>query len=193
MATRPTTTEPTYRRNGCQVSSAQLAERLESMVARAARDRGLELEELTVKPAGRRRLLRVVVDTPGGDPLDLDTVADVSRAVSAALDELDELGGAYTLEVTSRGLDRPLTLPRHWRHAHLRLVKIRTADGRELLGRVGDVADDGVTLLVAGALSRIRFADVDRAVVQVEFSEPPADEVAKLTGQSGARSKEERS
>jgi ribosome maturation factor RimP len=174
------------------VSSAQLAERLEPTVARAVRGCGLELEELVLTSAGRKSLLRVIVDSPGGDPLDLDAVAEVSRAVSAALDEEDRSGtsrlGAYTLEVSSRGLDRPLTLPRHWAHARLRLVKVRTTDGRELVGRVGEVGELGevggrVTLLVAGELVQLDLAAVQRAVVQVEFADPPAAEVAMLTGE----------
>ena len=164
------------------MSSAQLAEQLEPMVAGAVRDTGLELEELNVASAGRRRLVRVIVDTPDGAALDLDAVADVSRAVSAALDDADDLlGGAYTLEVSSPGLDRPLTLPRHWRRARLRLVKARTTDGAELVGRVGDADERGVTLLVDGTRRHVDFGKIDRAVVQVEFSEPPATEIQALT------------
>ena len=163
------------------MSSAQLTEQLEPMVANAVRDTGLELEELVITPAGRRRLLRVVVDTPDGAALDLDAVADVSRAVSAALDRGDDLlGGPYTLEVSSPGLDRPLTRPRHWVRARLRLVKIRTTDGTELLGRVGDADEAGVTVLTGGALRRMLFTEIDHAVVQVEFAEPPAAEIAAL-------------
>jgi len=170
------------------VSSAQLTEQLESTVAGAVRDTGLELEELVVTPVGRRHVLRVVVDTPDGAALDLDAIADVSRVVSAALDcaaldGADELlgGGGYTLEVSSPGLDRPLTRPRHWRRAHLRLVKARTTDGAELLGRIGGADDNGVTLLVDGTPRRVEFTGVERAVVQVEFAEPPAAEIAALT------------
>jgi ribosome maturation factor RimP len=164
------------------VSSAQLAEQLEPMVASAVGDTGLELEELEVFPAGRRRLVRVVVDTPDGTALDLDAVAEVSRAVSAALDGADDvLVGAYTLEVSSPGVDRPLTLPRHWRRARLRLVKVRMTGGDELLGRVGDADARGVMLLVAGIRRRVLFTDVERAVVQVEFAGPPAAEIAALT------------
>jgi ribosome maturation factor RimP len=171
------------------VSSAQPTEQLESTVASAVRDTGLELEELNVSPAGRRRLVRVIVDTPDGAALDLDAVADVSRAVSAALDSNDGvLGGAYTLEVSSPGLDRPLARPRHWRRARLRLVKVRTTDGAELLGRVGDADDAGVTLLVDGQRRRLAFTDVERAVVQVEFAEPPAAEIAGLTAAPGPES-----
>lgn len=168
------------------MSSTQLTEQLEAMAARAVQGTGLELEALEISPAGRRRLVRVIVDAPDGGALDLDQVAEVSRAVSAALDAADEmLAGAYTLEVSSPGLDRPLTLPRHWRRARLRLVKARTTDGVELLARVGDADDDGVTLLIDGAPRRLPYAGLDRAVVQVEFAEPPAAEVAALTEAAG--------
>ena len=95
---------------------------------------GLDLEDVVVTPAGRRRLLRVVVDRDGG--LSLDAVAAVSTAVSAALDDSDAMGGApYVLEVTSPGIDRPLTEPRHWRRNRTRLVTVTTAEGTSLTGR----------------------------------------------------------
>ena len=176
------------------MSSAQLSAQLRPKVARAVGDIGLELEDLQISLAGRKRLVRVVVDTVDtvdtadtadtvetGGELDLDAVASVSRAVSTALDECDDvLGGPYTLEVTSPGLDRPLTRPRHWRRARLRLVKVRRRDGAELVGRVGDAGEQDVTLLVDGTLHTVRYEDVDRALVQVEFREPPADELRAL-------------
>ena len=161
--------------------SSALTARLQPTVARAVRGAGLELDDLQISPAGRRSLIRVVVDVADGDPPDLDTIATASRAVSAALDVCDDiLGGPYTLEVTSPGLDRPLTKPKHWRRARLRLVKVRRTDGAELVGRIGDADDDGVTLLVGGELRRIGYRELDRAVVQVEFREPPADELQAI-------------
>jgi ribosome maturation factor RimP len=166
------------------VSSAPLTAQLQPRLARAVGDIGLELEDLQITPAGRRRLVRVVVDTGDtGDTggLDLDTVALASRAVSAALDECDDvLGGPYTLEVTSPGLDRPLTRPRHWRRARLRLVKVRRTDGDELVGRVGGAGEHDVMLLVDGMPRRVRYEEVDRAVVQVEFGRPPDHELRAL-------------
>ena len=172
------------------VPGAQLTAQLQPRVARAVAGIGLELEDLQISPAGRRRLVRVVIDTADTvdtadavdqAELDLDTVALASRAVSAVLDECDDvLGGPYTLEVTSPGLDRPLTRSRHWRRARLRLVKVRRADGGELVGRVGGVGEHDVTLLVDGTLRRVRYDEVDRAVVQVEFREPPDHELRAL-------------
>lgn len=160
---------------------AQLTAQLLPRLARAVEDVGLELEDLQVSPSGRRQLVRVVIDTGDVTELDLDAVAVASRAVSAALDECDDvLGGPYTLEVTSPGLDRPLTRPKHWRRARLRLVKLRRASGEELVGRVGGAGEHEVTLLVDGMLRRIRYDEVDRAVVQVEFREPPDHELRAL-------------
>lgn len=157
-------------------------EKLEQVVADAVAQAGFELEELVVQQAGRKQLVKVVVDGEGADGrgIELDEVADVSRAVSKALDEMDGvLSGAYTLEVTSPGLDRPLTKPRHWRRARLRKVAVKQADAK-FLARVGDADDDGVEVLADGQLRRIAYADIEHAVVEVEFSEPPAAEIATL-------------
>ncbi|WP_026424049.1 ribosome maturation factor RimP [Actinokineospora inagensis] len=155
---------------------------LEPVVAGAIAAAGFELEQLDVAQAGRRRLVRVVVD--GDDGVGLDEVAVVSRAVSAVLDEHDAvLGGPYTLEVTSPGVDRPLTRPRHWRRNKLRLVKIRPVDGDVFTGRVGAADDDpagGVQVLVDGALRRVDYGEVAHAVVEVEFKQPPVAELAML-------------
>lgn len=160
---------------------------LEPVVRDAVDAAGFELEQLDVQRAGRRNLVKVVVDADSG--IGLDEVADVSRTVSGVLDEHDHvLGGPYTLEVTSPGLDRPLTKPRHWRRAHLRLVKVRTA-GETFTGRVGEADDAGVQMLVAGQLRQVPFTAVDHAVVEVEFKQPPPEELALLGGgsQEGSR------
>lgn len=131
--------------------------------------RGLDLEDVVVTPAGRRRLLRVVVDKDG--PLDLDDVAQVSTVVAASLDESGVMGSApYVLEVTSPGVDRPLTEPRHWRRNVDRLVSVGLAGVGERTGRISAVDDDGVVLLVAGAEVRAPWADLGPGRVQVEFN-----------------------
>ncbi|HSP37499.1 MAG TPA: ribosome maturation factor RimP [Frankiaceae bacterium] len=133
---------------------------------------GLDLEDVAVNRAGSRSVVRVVVDADGG--LDLDAVAEVSRSVSEVLDAADDvLRGAYVLEVTSPGVDRPLSAPRHWRRARTRKVKLVQADGREIVGRVQDAAEDesgSVTLTTDQGPVVIRYADVKRATVEVEFS-----------------------
>jgi len=142
----------------------------------------LDLEAVEITPAGKRRILRVAVDKDGG--VTLDDVADATREVNRILDESDVMGQQpYTLEVTSRGVDRPLTLPRHWRRNATRLVKVTTVDGSTVTGRLKDSDDEpegGVTLEVSGRSRRLPYAEVKKALVQVEFNRPhgssaPAD------------------
>lgn len=141
-------------------------------------DSGLDLEDVVVTPAGKRRLVRVVVDQDGG--VGLDTVAQVSTAVSAALDESDAMGASpYVLEVTSPGVDRPLSLPRHWRRAVDRLVKATLADGSTVTGRVLESDDDSVLLDLDGTPTRYAYADVTSARVQVEFNRRTAPGAAE--------------
>ncbi|HMA45784.1 MAG TPA: ribosome maturation factor RimP [Frankiaceae bacterium] len=138
------------------------------LLAPAVRGTGLDLEDVVVWRAGSRHLVRVVLDRDGG--LDLDTVAEASRLVSSALDADDVLPGSYVLEVTSPGVDRPLTAPRHWRRATGRIVRVSCRGGRSLRGRVRDADDQGVRLSVDGRDVRLGYADVVRAVVEVELS-----------------------
>ncbi|PRY42559.1 ribosome maturation factor RimP [Umezawaea tangerina] len=156
-----------------------LAAQLEPVVQEAVEAIGFDLELLDVHQAGRRRLVKVVVDAEHG--IGLDEVAQASRAVAAALDEVDHLmAGPYTLEVTSPGAERPLTRPRHWRRAKLRLVKVKQPDAVEWFGRVGQADDDGVVLLVKGELRRVEYRTIERAVVEIEFKPAPASELSIL-------------
>ncbi|MCU1592255.1 MAG: hypothetical protein JWP11_3511, partial [Frankiales bacterium] len=112
-------------------SGSGTAARLSQLLAPLVETTGADLEDVDVSKAGRRSVVRVVVDRDGG--VSMDDVADVSRAVSDALDALDEaepgmLGPSYVLEVTSPGVDRPLTLPRHWRRNVGRLVTVVPTD-----------------------------------------------------------------
>ncbi|MGH3936065.1 MAG: ribosome maturation factor RimP [Pseudonocardiaceae bacterium] len=154
---------------------------VESVVRDAVVATGFELEGLEEVRAGQRWLVRVIIDSDAG--VGLDDIATASRAISQALDDRDDLlVGPYTLEVTSPGVDRPLTHPRHWRRNRLRLVRVAVADGAELVGRIGDCDDEGVTLLVSGALRRVRYVELSRAVVEVEFRQPLPVELAALDG-----------
>lgn len=142
-------------------------------------ERGVELEDVEVSRAGRRELVRVVIDRDGG--VDLDLVASVSQLVSGLLDEppLNALlSGPFVLEVTSPGVDRPLTDARHWRRALDRRVRVERADSSVVEGRIVSVADDGrVELDADGSSVIIVPAEVVRAVVQVEFTRPPSTDV----------------
>ncbi|MBR7833749.1 ribosome maturation factor RimP [Actinospica durhamensis] len=142
---------------------------------------GYDLEEVVVQRAGSRRLLRVVVDADGG--ISLDDIAEVSQAVSAALDEGEQMGEhAYDLEVTSPGVSRPLTEPRHWRRAAGRLVQATLTAGGEITGRVVEADDEGVTLELPGKKPgqpgerrRLGYSELGKGRVQIEFNRPGAD------------------
>jgi ribosome maturation factor RimP len=128
---------------------------------------GYDLEEVGLSRAGRRHVVRVLVDADGG--INLDDVAVVSREISAALDAADESGdevlpGEYQLEVGSPGVDRPLTQPRHWRRNITRLVAVNG-----LTGRIVDVDADGIVLDVDGTPRALRFDELGPGKVQIEF------------------------
>jgi ribosome maturation factor RimP len=151
--------------------------RLVQLLQPAVEATGHDLEDVSVSPAGKRRVVRVVVDRDGG--ITLDDVAAVSRAVSDVLDAAEEvepelLGGAYVLEVSSPGVDRPLTAPRHWRRNVGRLVKATLADGELVTGRVVSADDHEVVLDVAGAPRALLTAELVTGSVQLEFSRPGA-------------------
>jgi len=145
--------------------SQQLHDLLDPVVTAA----GYELVDLTVTAAGRRSLVRVTVDTDDG--IDLDGVAVVSRVISGALDERDAaFAGPYVLEVSSPGVDRPLTEPRHWRRAVGRLVSVPIDGGEPVTGRVLAADQDVLTIEVADAEQSYRWASVGTGRMQVEFS-----------------------
>jgi ribosome maturation factor RimP len=132
-------------------------------------DAGFDLEDVTVTAAGRRSVVRVIVDRDGG--LDLDAVAEISRLVSDVLDADDVTGSApFTLEVTSPGVDRPLTEPRHWRRNAGRLVQASVVGQGSVTGRVLTADDTAVTLDVDGSERVIGYADLGAGKVQVEFN-----------------------
>ena len=132
---------------------------------------GMDLESVRVSAAGRRRLLRVVVDSDRG--VSLDDAAAISRKLSAALDATPVMGDfPYTLEVSSPGVDRPLTDPRHWRRAVGRLVEVTATDAGPISGRVLAADADGVTLDVAGDRRRFGYAALGAGAIQVEFGHP---------------------
>jgi ribosome maturation factor RimP len=135
---------------------------------------GLDLEAVELTPAGKRRVLRIAVDKDGG--VTLDDVAAATRAINEVIDASEVMGEQpYTLEVTSRGVDRPLTEPRHWRRNRSRLVKVTLADGSALTGRIGETDEERVSLDVDGTARTVRLADVKKALVQIEFNRKDQD------------------
>ncbi len=149
----------------------RLAEELSGPVG----ELGLDVEAVDLTHAGKRRVLRVAIDKDGG--VTMDDIADATRAVSRVLDEpaLSDLMGqqTYTLEVSSPGVDRPLTLPRHWRRNTGRLVKVVFVEGHEdqpVTGRITSCDQDAAVLDVEGAERRVPFAAVKKAKVQIEFT-----------------------
>lgn len=145
---------------------------------------GLIVEDLTIVTAGKRRIVRVIVDLPesqvGG--IDLDAVAKASASVGRALDDSDVMGGAaYVLEVSSPGVDRPLTEPRHWRRAMTRLVSV-AVQGHKVTARVTAADERGVTLESEGRSCEVAWADLGIGRVQVEFSHAARPEGARPEG-----------
>ena len=150
------------------VDDRRLAGLIEPAVAAA----GMDLESVRVTVAGRRRLVRVVVDSDHG--VTLDDAADISREVSAVLDAANALGEVpYTLEVSSPGVDRPLTAPSHWRRAAGRLVRVKVTGEGSVEGRVVGADHDGVTLGLAGSERRFGYGDLGAGAIQVEFGRVP--------------------
>lgn len=150
------------------MSQDQTRDRLAEVLTEPLRAAGLDVEAIEVTPAGKRRLLRVAVDKDGG--VTMDDIADATKEVSRLLDDSDVMGEQpYTLEVTSPGTDRPLTLPRHWRRNQGRLVKVQSS-GDTFTGRIVTCDEQGATLDVSGQERRVAFAEVGKARVQIEFN-----------------------
>jgi ribosome maturation factor RimP len=174
---------------------AALRDRLRRVVEPIIEAEELDLDDLSVTRAGRRYVVRITVDGDGG--VGHNELTDVSRAISAGLDEAEQTGGpltpdAYTLEVSSPGVDRPLTLPRHWRRSVGRLVKVTIrephvrdkARDKQITGRVVAATDDTVSLEVDGQRRDVALADLGPGRVQVEFTrlaELTDDEIGALT------------
>jgi ribosome maturation factor RimP len=175
---------------------------LKGLLAPVVRAAGLDLESVRIGSAGRRRLLRVVVDADGG--VSLDDIALVSREASARLDDTGAMGEApYTLEVSSPGVDRPLTQPRHWRRATGRLVRVPLAGRgdpgsrdpahaggpagqKPVEGRVVAADDQGVILEVGGEHREFGYAALGPGRVQVEFGRPAAGPGGRDSTPAGA-------
>jgi ribosome maturation factor RimP len=153
------------------------AERIVGLLEPAVTAMGMDLEDVRITSAGRRRLLRIVVDADGG--VSLDDMALVSRELSATLDRAAAMGEAsYTLEVSSPGVDRPLTEPKHWRRAVGRVVNapLRGQPGAEgapaatVTGRVAGADSSGVRIDVDGARQQYGYSELGPGKIQIEFA-----------------------
>lgn len=156
---------------GAERRAAELQTTVEAVLTPAVAAAGYDLEGLQVTKAGRRMLVRVLVDKDGG--ISLDDVAVVSKACSKALDEADSTGGpfaeaAYTLEVSSPGVDRPLTEPRHWRRNIGRLVAVHIGE-EPVIGRVTATSERGIELEADGVRRSATYAELGPGKVQIEL------------------------
>ena len=154
------------------VTGSGPAERVRAVVQPAVLAAGLVLEDVVLAAAGRRTVVRVVVDLDDDaiGSLDSDTLGSVSRAVSAALDAADPVRGAYVLEVSTPGTDRPLTELRHFRRARTRLVRLVLHDGSVLAGRLLEAEPSGLAVATASGTARVDLAEVARGQIEVELA-----------------------
>jgi ribosome maturation factor RimP len=151
---------------------------IELLVAPVVAAHSLEVDRIEVMTAGKRSVVRIFLDGDGpiGRGPSLDEIASATRAISEAFDETDiTRGRPYTLEVSSRGVGRPLTEARHFRRNTGRLVAIDAA-GQQLTGRVLAVDEVGVEVDVDGQTHRVLLDTITRAVVQVELNRRLEDE-----------------
>ena len=139
---------------------------------------GLEIDHIDVLKAGQRQLIRVTVDGdgPNGQGPDMDQIAAATRAVSAALDEAITDPRPYVLEVSSRGVEAPLTTTAHYRRNAGRLVALQMKDGANLTARIVSISDQTVDVVTEdGSALSIALSDIVKAVVQVEFNRSEED------------------
>lgn len=151
-----------------------LTARVREAIAGPVADAGVHLEGVEVRPAGRRRLVRVSVDTDDG--ITLDQVAAITRTVSTTLDDTDVMGDRpYVLEVGSPGVSAPLTEPRHWARGIGRLVRVTPVEGEPFVARIRSVEPPTVTLDGEDGPRVLTWAQVRKAVIQVELNRPKGD------------------
>lgn len=144
------------------------------VIAPILEQHGLELDSLDITRMGKRSVLRITVDgdgPKGRGPL-LDDIAKASSAISAGLEESPAVGThPYTLEVSSRGISKPLEAPRHYRRNATRMVKL-WLEASEITGRIRSATDNEVSIEVNGAEQQVPFAEIKKAVIQVEMNRP---------------------
>lgn len=154
-----------------------LTQSITDLISPAVTEAGFYLEEVQIASPGSHRTVTCVVDGP--TPLDLDQVTVVSRVISELLDSADFMGETpFTLEVTSPGVDRPLTEVRHWTKNLTRLIKTTLNDGTVIIGRLTEFNETSATLVenIKGRIKThsVAFSDIKRAVVEIEFNRKDA-------------------
>jgi ribosome maturation factor RimP len=150
-----------------------LKDQIAELITPALQQAGYILEDVNLVTPGNHRIVTVIVD--GESALNLDQVTVASKLVSELMDEAPFMGETpFTLEVTSPGIDRPLTLPRHFAKNVTRLLKVTKTDGEVVTGRIASNTDADVTLTVAVKKETkevvVSLADIKRAVVEIEFN-----------------------
>jgi ribosome maturation factor RimP len=141
-------------------------EEISAVITPALTSLGFYLEDLNITSAGKRSLLTVIVDADRH--LSLDEVMVATKAISEIVENIPALGSTpFTLEVTSPGIDRPLTKPRHWRKNINRLVKIILLDGSQITGRIKQAGESAATI----EESVINYLDIKRANLEIEFKQ----------------------
>lgn len=150
-----------------------LKDQISELVTPALSQAGYFLEDINIVTPGQHRIVTVIVD--GESALNLDQVTVASKLVSELLDEATFMGETpFTLEVTSPGIDRPLTLPRHFAKNVTRLLKVVKNDGEVVTGRIASNTDADVTLTVTEKKTTkdvvVALADIKRATVEIEFN-----------------------
>jgi ribosome maturation factor RimP len=141
-------------------------EDISAVITPALTSLGFYLEDLNITSAGRRSLLTVIVDADRH--LSLDEVTVATKAISEIVESIPALGNTpFTLEVTSPGIDRPLTKPRHWQKNINRLVKIILQDGKEIKGRIKSASEISTKIDEV----EVSYADIKRANLEIEFKQ----------------------
>ena len=155
-----------------------ITDQISQLVTPAVETQGFFLEEVQLVSPGKHRIVTCIVD--GETSLNMDQVTSVSRAISELLDEAPFMGETpFTLEVTSPGVDRPLTKPRHFAKNHDRLLKVVKLDGDVVTGRIAANSENEVTLTVTDKKEVkeviVAFSDIKRATVEIEFNRKDGD------------------